>query len=176
VARATRDTLSSPWLRLITQALHLAAAGVIVGSAIFMRAIMIPRLEAAGAAGSIPEIVDRFYSIFPWIALVGFSTTGLLNCLFWLADTGLNPKESLETTYVRALLVKVLLANALLLVSILFGFLGSMQEDAKTWLWVPIALGVLIVLISAGLRRSPSRWRQARRGVRTEGRTDATRA
>lgn len=142
-------------LRTVIQWLHLSAAAVIVASAIFMRLIMIPLLQAT-APERIPVIVHRFYSIFPWIGLVIFLSTGLLNYLFWLADAGYTPRQSLRTRYVKALVVKVLLANVLLLVSILFGFIPAMDDNAANWLWLPIGLGVVIVLISAGLRRSPS--------------------
>lgn len=49
-AAARRGLLWSPALRAVNQTLHLSAAGVVVGSAIFMRLIMIPRPEATGAA------------------------------------------------------------------------------------------------------------------------------
>lgn len=153
--------LWSRGLRLVNQLLHLSAAGVIVGSPIFMRLVMIPRLDHH-APEQIPGVIDRFYSTAPWIALAIFLTTGLLNYLFWLADTGYQPKESLATTYVKALIVKVLLANVLLLVGIAFGFVKSMQRDPEGWLNLSIALGATIVLISAGLRRSPSQLRRAR--------------
>lgn len=157
-AAERRGLLGSPALRAVNQTLHLSAAGVMVGSAIFMRLIMIPRLEATGAAASIPDVVDRFYSIFPWIALAVFVTTGLLNYLFWLAGTPYGAKQSLGTPYVRLLLVKVALANVLLGLAILFGFIGGMQDNARGWLWVLIALGVAIVSISAALRRAPDAW------------------
>jgi hypothetical protein len=65
------------------------------------------------------------------------------------------------------LIVKVLLAHVLVLVAILVGFLGGMQENAKTWLWVLIAVGAVIVFISAGLRRAPGGWH--RRGAPARG-------
>lgn len=157
-AAERRGLLWSPTVRVLTQLLHLSAAGVIVGSAIFMRLIMIPRLEATGAAASIPDVVDRFYSIFPWIALAVFFSSGLLNYLVWLAGTGYSAKQSLRTPYVRVLLVKVALAHALVGLAILFGFIRGMQENAEDWLWVLIALGMVITLISAALRRAPGRW------------------
>lgn len=118
-----RELLRSPSWRVLSQLLHLSAAGVIVGSAIFMRLVMTPRLEATGAARSIPEVVGRCYSIFPWIALAVFFSTGLLNYLFY-------------------------------------------QENAKGWLWVLIALGVVITLIAAALRRSPGAWHRAASAAR----------
>jgi uncharacterized membrane protein len=138
---------------------------VIVGSAIFMAVIMIPRLEDRGAAEQIPGIVDRFYSIFPWIALAIFFTTGLLNYSFWLADTGHTPKESLRTPYVKLLIVKVLLAHVLVGVAIALGLVGSMQQNPDGWLILLIVVGATIVLISAALRRSPTQLRRAGRAA-----------
>lgn len=123
-----------------------------------MRLVMIPLLDH-DAPEQIPLIVDRFNSILPWIALVILVSTGLLNYVFWLSDTGYTPKPA--HGYVKALVVKVLLANVLLLVAILFGLAPAMQDNAADWLWLLIGLGVVIMLISAGLRRSPTQLRRA---------------
>lgn len=154
--------LSRPTVRALNQALHLFAAAVSVGVPFFLAVIAIPRLEAEGAGDSVPAVVDRFYSIFPWITLAVFVTTGLVNYLLWLAGSGYSPKDSLGTTYVRALIVKVVLANVLVGFGIAFGFSGSMQEDARPWAWVLFGIGITIVFISAGLRRSPTQLRRAR--------------
>lgn len=157
--------LSRPTVRVLNQALHLFAAAVSVGVPFFLAVIAIPRLEAEGAGDSVPAVVDRFYSIFPWITLAVFLTTGLVNYLLWLAGSGYSPKESLGTSYVKALLVKVALANVLIGLGIAFGFSGAMQEDARPWLWALFAIGAAIILISAGLRRSPTPLGRAGREV-----------
>lgn len=117
--------LWSPTLRLLNQLLHLFAAAVSVGVPFFLAVFMIPRLEAQGAAETIPNVVDRFYSVLPWVTLAVFFTTGFFNFLFWLADSGYGPKESLGTTYVRALILKVVLAHVLVGFGIAFGFSGA---------------------------------------------------
>lgn len=61
--------------------------------------------------------------------------------MFRLSDTGCTPKQSLRTVYVKALVVKMALANALLLVAILFGLVPAMQDNAAYWLWLLIRLG-----------------------------------
>lgn len=154
--------LWSPTLRLLNQLLHLFAAAVSVGVPFFLAVFMIPRLEAQGAAETIPNVVDRFYSVLPWVTLAVFFTTGFFNFLFWLADSGYGPKESLGTTYVRALILKVVLAHVLVGFGIAFGLSPGMQEDARPWAWVLFGIGITIVLISAGLRRSPTQLRRAR--------------
>jgi uncharacterized membrane protein len=154
--------LASPAFRALVQALHLLAATVSVGVPFFLAVFMIPRLEAQGAAETIPDVVDRFYSVLPWVALAVFATTGLLNYLFWLGGSGYGPRESLGTSYVRALLVKVALAHVLVGLGIAFGLSSAMQENARTWAWVLFAVGVAIVLVSAWLRRSPAGARRLR--------------
>ncbi|MGQ0669021.1 MAG: hypothetical protein ACT4PO_05025 [Actinomycetota bacterium] len=159
--------LWSVGLRLTNQWLHLSAAGVAIGAALFQRIIMVPRLEEAGATpDQIARAIDGFYSLFPWIQLGIFVTTGFFNYLFWLADTGYAPKESLRTPYVKLLIVKVLLANVLLGLGIVIGFVRSMQENPEPWLTALIVVGLVIVLISASLRRSPTQLRRAARPPR----------
>lgn len=154
--------LSNPTLRSLNQTLHLFAAAVSVGVPFFLAVFMIPRLEAQGAAATIPGVVDRFYSVLPWVTLAVFFTTGFLNYLFWLADSGYGPRESLGTAYAKVLLVKVVLAHVLVGFGIAFGFARGMQEDARTWAWVLVAVGITVVLISAWLRRSPTKARRTR--------------
>lgn len=148
--------MESRTLRTIVQWLHLSAAAGLVGSALFIlvalsRFLGTPKGEAGAFVG--PAVVDRWYSFFPWVGLAVFLTTGILNFLFWLADAGLTLKQSLGTTYVKLLALKLLLANAVLLIGILLGFLPGMQEDYTAWVAVILALVVPIVLISAALRR-----------------------
>jgi len=168
--RAEGSALFRAAVRALNQALHLFAAAVTVGVPFFLAVIAIPRLEAEGAGDSVPAVVDRFYSIFPWITLAVFFTTGLYNYVVWLIGSGYGPKASLGTTYVKALIVKVALAHVLVGLGIALGFVSGMQEDARAWLWVLFAIGAAIVLISAGLRRSPPQLRrrevplEARRG------------
>lgn len=85
--------LSRPTVRALNQALHLFAAAISVGVPFFLAVIAIPRLEAEGAGDSVPAVVDRFYSIFPWITLAVFVTTGLVNYLLWLAGSGYSSKR-----------------------------------------------------------------------------------
>lgn len=143
-------------LRTLTQWLHLSAMAGLVGSALLLRLGLLPYLDDRGPA--VPrevglDVVDRWYSVFPWVGAVVFLTTGVFLFLFWLRDTGLGLRASLATTYVKLLAVKVALANVALGLAVGMGLSRSMADDAQTWLTVTIALVVVIVLISAALRR-----------------------
>ena len=145
-------------LRTVTQWLHLSVMAGLVGATILLRLGLFPYLD--DQAGRVPaevgpEIVDRWFSVFPWIGLVVFLTTGVFLFLFWLRDTGLSLRESLTTTYVKLLLVKVVLANLALGIGVGLGLSRSMLESAEVWLTAVIGLVVVIVLISATLRRLP---------------------
>lgn len=145
-------------LRTLTQWLHLSAMAGLVGSAILFRVGILPYVEDPGRVlpdevG--PDLVDRWYSIFPWVGLAVFLTTGVFLFLFWLRDSGLGLRESLGTTYVKLLLGKVLLAHVALGVGVAMGLARSMAEDAEVWVSVILGLVVVIVLISATLRRLP---------------------
>lgn len=148
--------MESRALRTVVQWLHLSAAGALVGSAIFILIVLgrfLGTAEGQAAAFVGPRVVDRWHSVFPWIGLAVFFRTGLLNFLFWLSDAGLTIKQSLRTTYVKLLALKLLLANAVIIIAILLGFLSGMQEDYRAWVGVIFGLVVPIVLISAALRR-----------------------
>lgn len=145
-------------LRTVTQWLHLSVMAGLVGATILLRLGLFPYLD--DQAGRVPaevgpEIVDRWFSVFPWIGLVVFLTTGVFLFLFWLRDTGLSLRESLTTTYVKLLVVKVVLANLALGIGVGLGLSRSMLENAEVWLTAVIGLVVVIVSISATLRRLP---------------------
>ena len=145
-------------LRTITQWLHLSVMAGLVGATILIRLGLFPYLD--DHAGRVPaevgpEIVDRWFSVFPWIGLGVFLTTGVFLFLFWLRDTGLTLGESLTTTYVKLLVVEVLLAHLALGIGVGLGLIRSMREDAEVWLTAVIGLVVVIMLISATLRRLP---------------------
>lgn len=145
-------------LRTITQWLHLSAMAGLVGATILIRVGLFPYLDTQ--AGRVPaevgpEVVDRWFSVFPWIGVGVFLTTGVFLFLFWLRDSGLSLRQSLATTYLRLLLVKVVLANLALGIGVGLGLSRSMRDQATAWLTVVIGLVVVIVLISATLRRVP---------------------
>lgn len=164
-AAARRGLLWSPTVRVLNQVAHLFAAAVSTAVPFFLAVIAIPRLNALGASETVPTLVDRFYSIFPWVTLAIFFGTGFFNYLVWLAGTGYGAKQSLRTTYVRVLLVKVALAHVLVGFGITFGFSRPMQENARTWAWVLFGIAVVIFLISAALRRAPGAWHREARGA-----------
>lgn len=126
--------MKSRALRTINQWLHLSAAGALAGSALFIlvalsRFLDTPEGEAVAFVG--PSVVDRWYSVFPWVGLAVFFTTGILNFLFWLSDFGLTLKQPLGTTYVKLLALKLLLAHTALLVAILLGFLRACRRTTR---------------------------------------------
>lgn len=145
-------------LRALTQWLHLSAMAGLVGSAVLLQIVVLPYVADPSRrvpAEVGPDVVDLWYSVFPWVGAAVFIVTGVFLFLFWLRDAGLTLRRSLTTTYVKLLLVKIVLANAALGIGMALGLSPTMAEDAGTWLAVTIALVVVIVLISATLRRLP---------------------
>ena len=145
-------------LRALTQWLHLSVMAGLVGSAVLLRIAFLPYVgdPNRGVPAEVgPGVVDRWYSVFPWVGTAVFIATGVFLFLFWLRDAGLTLRQSLATTYVKLLLVKIVLANAALGIGVALGLSATMAEDAEAWLVVTIALVVVIVLISSTLRRLP---------------------
>lgn len=145
-------------LRVVTQWLHLSAMAGLVGGTILLQVGLFPYL--ADQAGRVPaevgpEVVDRWFSVFPWIGLGVFLTTGVFLFLFWLRDAGLSVRQSLTTTYVKLLVVKVVLAHLALGIGAGLGLTRAMRDQSTVWLMIVIGLVVVIVLISATLRRLP---------------------
>lgn len=144
------------WFNVLTRWLHVTSAVTAIGAMIFMRVILQPVVAAQDPASrqAIDERVLPRFKMLLHSALGLLLLTGAYN--FWIAI----PK-------VRSLadhtLYQSIIGTKILLVLALFGFVGAalssspasanMQESRQRWLTVLIVLALVILFLSAILRR-----------------------
>jgi len=144
------------WINVVIRWLHVTSAVTAVGAMIFMRVVLQPAVAGADPSAR-PSMAKRVLPRFKTLlhsALGLLLLTGVYN--LWIAI----PK-------VRSLAYHTLyhsvIGTKILLVLVLFGFVSAvlssspasanMQESRQRWLTVLIILALVILFLSAVLRR-----------------------
>lgn len=134
------------------QWIHLLAAVVAVGGVIFVRAVLLPASESEpGDPSLLQKAVARFRPIL-WTCIGLLLVSGLYN-VYLVAVRGVLSISG----YTHVLITKIVLA--LIMFAIAFGL--TLPGDPETglrarrrfWLSVNVALGLVVLFLSAYLRR-----------------------
>jgi putative copper export protein len=144
------------WFNVFVRWLHVTSAVVGVGALIFWRLVLIPAEQARDAAGR-QQLMDEVLPPFKRIvhsALGLLLLTGAYN--FWAAIPKV-PALTYHTLY------HSIIGTKILLVLVLFGMVtavlssspasGNMQEGRRRWVTLIILLALVILFLSAILRR-----------------------
>lgn len=134
------------------QWVHLLAAVVAVGGVVFVRAVLLPASESEpGDASLVQRAVGRFRPVL-WTCIALLLVSGLYNVFLVAVRGGLT-----VTGYTHILMTKIVLA--LVMFGIAFGLTlpgdpaTGLRARRKLWLSVNVALGLVILFLSAYLRR-----------------------
>jgi putative copper export protein len=144
------------WINVIVRWLHISSAVVGIGSIVFVRMVLIPAAEAAGAEGELAaEVMGRFKRILH--GAVGLLLlTGVYN--LYVVIPKVHAWVSYKVTYHAVLGTKILLALILFsIVTLLFTgppSLPRFHSRRSRWLIVNIILAAVILFLSAILRRT----------------------
>ncbi len=150
---------------LVSRWLHLAAAIVAIGGAVFQRFVLMP-----GAAGVLEdadhqrlrEAVGRRWARFVHVCIVLLVVTGAVNFLILALPPKVEPMPYHAIFGIKFLAALAVFFVASALVGRSAGF-AAMRQQRSRWLGVIILLAALIVLLSGVLNQ-----------VRTSGRRSAT--
>ncbi|MFH0792985.1 MAG: CopD family protein [bacterium] len=140
-------------LPAINQWIHLTAAVVGLGGVVFIRLILFPVLQATDpdtAKSLQPRITARFVPVL-WLCLTLLLLTGPYN-IHILADRGF---DNLPSAYLHALLAKLVLVVILFFSAAVatFPMFARFKSKRPALLLLNVVLGILILLLSAFLRR-----------------------
>ena len=136
----------------IFQWIHVGAAVIGVGGIAFLIVVLLPSLGALSADQRdllLPAVMRRFRWV-SWTVIVLLLASGLFNVrLVWEAPWG---------TYWRLLTAKIILAFLVFAISLSLtlplNFLDRFRARRKLWLTLAFALSLVVILISAYLRRA----------------------
>jgi hypothetical protein len=137
------------WLQVVTQAVHVFTAMVLIGVPFVVRYAVDTQADAATTA----DVVEGFYSVWPLVIAVVLFMSGLLNFLFANAGSGHTLIGSFMTQFGITVLLKMALLLVIDAISVLLGVNEDFQEDANTWLMVLMTLGMIALVLGSTLHR-----------------------
>lgn len=136
----------------IFQWIHVGAAVIGVGGIAFLVVVLLPSLGALSAdqRDQLVQAVMRRFRWVSWTVIILLLASGLYNVrLVWEAPWG---------TYWRLLTIKIILAFLVFAISLgltlPLNFLNRLRAQRKLWLTLAFALALVVILISAYLRRA----------------------
>jgi uncharacterized membrane protein len=144
------------WVNVLSRWLHVASAVVGIGGVVFLRVALMPAMAAQEASvreAAMGPVVRRF-KIIVHSAIGLLLLTGTYNLLVVLPKVRTLTYHSLYHSILgtKILLALVLFGIALAVLSSPPAF-GNMQKSPRGWVTVLVALGFVILLLSAILRR-----------------------
>ena len=138
-------------MTIIAQWVHVSAAVIGVGGMAFILFVLFPSagvLSEEQRAGLLKAVLGRFRWV-SWLVIILLLASGLYNVkLVWLVPWG---------TYWTFLSIKIVLALAvfaiILCLTIPLGIFDGFRQRRKQWLYTAFGLAMIVILISAYLRR-----------------------
>jgi len=135
----------------IIQWIHVGAAAIGVGAIGFLVGVLLPSgqvLDSGQRDLLLREVMGRFRWV-SWSVIALLLVSGIYNVgQVWEMPWG---------TYWRMLTIKIALAMMVFAISLCltlpFKFLGGFRARCKAWLYVNLTLAMIVILISAYLRR-----------------------
>ena len=143
------------WVNVLTRWLHVGAAVLGIGATLFMVLVLLPALAGSAQANEVldrvrPRLKRVIHSAIGLLLLTGFYNYLVVSTPVLREDR----YDGIRGMYHMLMGPKMLLAIILFTISILLLVpLPAMHAKRKMWLTVNAVLGVLILLISAVLRR-----------------------
>ena len=134
------------------QWVHLISAVIVLGGMGFLLLILIPSLAVLGVEQrqALGKALASRFRWATWSAVVLLLLSGIYNTRYYYRDVPWGPAW-------KFLMLKIVLALALfgiaLGLTIPFRLFEPLRARRRTWLLVAFILGVIVVLISAYLRR-----------------------
>ena len=142
-------------MRIAIQWLHLLSAIVAIGGSFFLRFVLLPAsqsLDGAQRQQLTDGVMKRFRPIL-WVSITVLFFTGLYNAGMVAMRGGLVAAPA----YLQLLLIKILLALVIFGIAFLLTAPGDIFSSLKTrrkqLLTVNVVLAVIVVFLSAYLRR-----------------------
>jgi len=144
------------WFNTLMRSLHVASAVIGLGGAVAIRFAVLPALERLPNAAEAVEALQRPYKRLMHSAIGLQLVTGFYNYLVVALPNvrALRVAGQPLPGYDAVMGVKILLGLAFFAITLLLlKPVPSFQEKRNTWLSLSIAMGLVIVLLGAYLRR-----------------------
>jgi uncharacterized membrane protein len=156
LAQQTMPELNSVyWVMLLSRILHILGAIIIVGGTFYLRAVIVPNVEASGTDAE-RQFGGRRASWAMWVgvATLFLLVTGLANYLYIIRS-----HERLASSYHMIAGMKMLSGIALFLLAALIAgrspAAATLRQRMRFWLNVALLLGIVTISLGSVLRTYP---------------------
>jgi len=151
------------WLNVVMRWLHVGSAVVALGTTVAMRFAVLPMLAGLSNGAEVLNVLRPGVKRVIHSALGVLILSGFYNYIVVARRAVHNAKEGGNAALAQALSspsyhmvmgIKIILALAIFAIAILLlKPVPSFHENRKSWLSVNVALGAIVLLLSAYLRR-----------------------
>ncbi len=153
------------FLPALIQWIHVGSVVLLIGGFFFLRVILLPSAKVL-PEDQRPKLVDaafRRFRVVVWTALLTILFSGVYNFIAFLRSTGSFsqdlPKEPVQdlSTYILVLGVKIFIVFIIFTFGVLLTFpypvFAPIQRRPAPWLNLTLILGLIVIFLSAFLRR-----------------------
>ncbi len=149
------------FLKALMQWIHVGSVVLMIGGFFFLRTVLLPIANrSADPAALISSALRRFSGIV-WTALLTVLISGLYNFISFLraarADASVGPMTSDYSLYIFILGIKFFIVFLIFTLAVFLTFpypvFEVYQKRPAPWLTLTVTLGLIVVFLSAYLRR-----------------------
>ena len=153
------------FLPALIQWIHVGSVVLLIGGFFFLRVILLPAANVL-PEDQRPKLVDaafRRFRVVVWTALLTILFSGVYNFIAFLRSTGSFsqdlPKAPVQdlSTYILVLGVKIFIVFIIFTFGVLLTFpypvFAPIQRRPVPWLNLTLILGLIVIFLSAFLRR-----------------------
>ena len=153
------------FLPALIQWIHVGSVVLLIGGFFFLRVILLPSAKVL-PEDQRPKLVDaafRRFRVVVWTALLTILFSGVYNFIAFLRSTGSFspdlPKEPVQdlSTYILVLGIKIFIVFIIFTFGVLLTFpypiFAPIQRRPAPWLNLTLILGLIVIFLSAFLRR-----------------------
>ncbi|MDE0396764.1 MAG: hypothetical protein OXL96_03055 [Candidatus Poribacteria bacterium] len=149
------------FLKSLIQWIHVGSVVLMIGGFFFFRTVLLPIANrSADPAALISSALRRFSGVV-WTALLTILISGLYNFITFFrgarADAAIDPVVSDYSLYIFVLGIKLFIVFLIFTLAIALTFpypvFGVYQKKPAPWLNLTIIFGLIVIFLSAYLRR-----------------------
>ncbi len=152
------------FLPALIQWLHVGLVVLLIGGFFFLRVILLPSTKVLpeNQQSKLLEAAFRRFRVTIWVALVTILLSGVYNFIAFMKSTRAAAWESIEpaqdpSLYILVLGVKLFIVFLIFTFGILMTFpypvFAPIQKRPASWLNLTLVLGLIVIFLSAFLRR-----------------------
>ena len=148
-------------LKPLIQWLHVGSVVLMIGGFFFLRIVLIPIANRLPDPKTLISSALRRFSGIVWIALLTVLISGVYNVITFFRTARMSATESIDvdySLYILILGIKFFIVFLIYTLAVVLTFpypvFEGFQKKPTPWLNITIILGLIVIFLSAFLRRS----------------------